>query len=141
MALTQLIYTSTAAREYDARELRTILDSAMRRNAQNSVTGMLMYSQGTFMQVLEGDDAAIDETMRRISLDKRHHSVFELSRETINEREFGRWSMGFYSLDGEDALISDEHAHRFDRGFNPQVLAAKEGMALEVLRAYAQKAH
>jgi hypothetical protein len=141
MALTQLIYTSTAAREYDAQELRAILESSTRRNAQNGVTGLLMYSQGTFMQVLEGEDAAIDETMGRIGLDARHHSVFELSREPIGEREFSRWSMGFYSLDGEEVLMSDEHAHQFDHGFNPEVLAAKEGMALQLMRSYAQKAH
>jgi hypothetical protein len=141
MALIQLIYTSTALREYDAAELRAILESAMRRNSQNHVTGMLMYSKGTFMQVLEGEDSAIDETMGRIGLDQRHHSIFELSRDPIEQRDFGRWSMGFYSLDGAEVLVSNDYANAFGKGFNPETLGAKEGMALEVLRAYARKAN
>lgn len=54
MALIHLIYVSTAREEFDETELARILDTAVRRNGERNVTGMLLYAGGTFMQVLEG---------------------------------------------------------------------------------------
>ncbi|MCK6375779.1 MAG: BLUF domain-containing protein, partial [Zoogloea sp.] len=64
--LVQLIYVSSAARLLDEQALRAILESSVRHNTPQAVTGMLLYANGAFMQVLEGDEAAVAETMSRI---------------------------------------------------------------------------
>jgi hypothetical protein len=47
------------------------------------------------MQVLEGEEAAVDETMSRIQMDPLHHTIFMLNRSIVAFREFGTWAMGF----------------------------------------------
>jgi hypothetical protein len=137
MSLTQLIYVSTATRELDAEEIRRILDASVRHNAQHDITGMLLYSDGSFMQVLEGEDSAIDEAMSRIAIDPRHHSISILSRSKVAAREFGKWSMGFRGIKTEDAADWPGYAPFFEHGFNAKMMGAKPGVALEILNILA----
>jgi hypothetical protein len=53
MALSELIYVSTVVGESE-HELGAILESSVRHNQLNGITGMLLYYRGGFMQVLEG---------------------------------------------------------------------------------------
>lgn len=73
MGLLQLIYISAATGALSDQELDSILASSVRHNAENGVTGLLIYAEGNFMQVLEGDPRALDETYTRIARDSRHH--------------------------------------------------------------------
>jgi hypothetical protein len=137
MSITQLIYVSTSVRELDAEELRRILDSSVRHNATTKITGMLLYSHGSFMQVLEGTEAAVAEAMLRIEKDPRHHCICILSRSKVPAREFGQWSMGFRGVLAEDADTWPGYAPFFAHGFNAKMLNAKPGVALEILSTLA----
>jgi hypothetical protein len=137
MSLTQLIYVSTATRELDAEEIRRILDSSVRHNAPNDISGMLLYSHGSFMQVLEGEDSAVDEAMSRIAIDPRHHGISVLSRSNIPAREFSKWAMGFRGIKTEDAASWPGYAPFFEYGFNAKMIGAKPGVALEILNILA----
>ena len=53
MALTELIYVSNLVGESE-HELGAILESSVRHNQLNGITGMLLYYRGGLMQVLEG---------------------------------------------------------------------------------------
>lgn len=65
MSMIQLIYVSTANHLLSELEIRQILDSSIRHNTPQEVTGLLLYSDGSFMQVLEGDEAAVmDESIQ-----------------------------------------------------------------------------
>ena len=97
MKLNQLIYVSHLVNE-DESMIAAILESAVRRNKQNAITGMLLYAPGEFIQVLEGDEAAVQETYDRIFLDRRHSYVTCLLHEAISERHFPQWSMGYKAL-------------------------------------------
>lgn len=105
MPLEQLVYVSTAVREFGDAELSMILDASVRHNRQNGVTGILLYARGCFLQVLEGEAAALDEVMARISGDMRHHGLFVLDRTAIARRDFGEWHMSFHRP-SEAALAS-----------------------------------
>ncbi len=52
--LIHLIYTSAATTEPSTAALVDILSASRRNNSRVSVTGMLLYTQDTFFQVLEG---------------------------------------------------------------------------------------
>jgi hypothetical protein len=66
MSLIEMIYVSTATHALVDQELRQILDSSVRNNSPHHITGMLLYSAGSFMQALEGAEADVDESMARI---------------------------------------------------------------------------
>ncbi|MBA2590683.1 MAG: BLUF domain-containing protein [Alphaproteobacteria bacterium] len=90
----QLLYASNTHRDVSDAVLEDILAASRRNNAACDVTGVLIYSKGGFMQVLEGEGAAVSQTYARIGADKRHwNAMVLLDRDA--PRAFGAWSMGF----------------------------------------------
>jgi hypothetical protein len=83
-------------------ELRALLKTSRANNTRDGITGMLLYKDGNFMQVLEGHEAAVRATFRRIQRDPRHRGIIELLSGDAAEREFPDFSMGFRDLDSED---------------------------------------
>jgi hypothetical protein len=136
MSLIELIYVSTATHELSDLELRQILDSSVRKNAARNITGMLLYSAGSFMQVLEGAEADVDESMARIEKDPRHHDIIELSRTQVPAPAFAQWSMGFRGLTAQDAKSSPGFAPFFEHGFNAEMIVAKPGLAIDLLKNF-----
>lgn len=137
--LVQLIYVSSAARLLDEQALRAILESSVRHNTPQAVTGMLLYANGAFMQVLEGDEAAVAETMSRIRADTRHHNIYELYSSTIDHREFGAWNMGFHALTPTDARAWPGYAQFFEHNLAAANPIGEPGLAVEMLKTFAQK--
>nr|WP_245232496.1 BLUF domain-containing protein [Thiorhodococcus minor] len=132
-ALVHLIYVSTATQPLSAAELEKVLDASVRHNAPQGVTGMLLYASGSFMQVLEGEVAAIDETFSRIVEDPRHTAIMLLHRGPLSARRFQSWSMGFRHLGAEDAAAHPEYAPFFQQGFNASRIDGRPGLALDML--------
>jgi ribosomal protein S4E len=139
MSLVQLIYVSSATHELSAAEIKKILDTAVMRNGENKVTGMLLYSRGSFLQVLEGEESAVTETIDRIRADPRHKDVTILTTEPVSERQFGDWSMAFRGIGASDAKDWPGYAPFVEFGFNPERFGAKPGLALEMLAAFARQ--
>lgn len=139
MALIHLIYVSTACEALSPEELDRILDSSVRHNAPQEVTGMLLYANGSFMQVLEGEEAAVDETYSRISQDPRHRGIILIDRAPISERSFDRWSMGFRRLGDEEAAAHPGYAPFFQSGFDASRIGAQKGFALEMLMNFGRR--
>ncbi len=78
-----------------------ILQSARRNNQALGITGLLLYIDGGFLQVLEGEEEAVHRIYTRIRADNRHWETrLMLDREA--PRAFGDWSMGFEHLTGDD---------------------------------------
>lgn len=72
-----------------------ILATSQRNNAAAGVTGALMFTEGLFAQVLEGEQAAIETVFERIQLDDRHGEVRLLSFGPTDVRVFPTWAMAF----------------------------------------------
>ncbi|NNJ91228.1 MAG: BLUF domain-containing protein [Gammaproteobacteria bacterium] len=94
----QLIYVSSAVWLLSEKELIDLLNKARARNISRNVTGMLLYAGGKFLQVLEGNSQDVEETYALIQKDIRHAGLQILNKETISERNFPNWSMGFKYL-------------------------------------------
>ena len=82
--------------------MASILAASRRNNAAADVTGMLLHIDGGFLQILEGPDAAVEETFARIAADPRHTRVARLWREPAERRIFRDWSMGCDRLPADD---------------------------------------
>jgi Sensors of blue-light using FAD len=96
--LIQLIYASAATKLFTPAELRELLRLARAKNQRLDVTGMLLYHQGSFLQVLEGPPAAVNLLLETIEKDKRHDKVLLLLRREIEVRNFAEWKMGFVDV-------------------------------------------
>ncbi|WP_341890156.1 BLUF domain-containing protein [Variovorax sp. YR752] len=96
--LVRLMYASRATDSVDQEALLGILRQSKAGNSQLGITGVLCFSQGIFLQVLEGGRMQVNALYNRIAADKRHHDVVLLSYEEIGERRFAGWSMGQVNL-------------------------------------------
>ncbi len=82
--------------------LAELLEQSRARNLRNRITGLLLYKNGNFMQVLEGDEAKVMKIFASIERDSRHKNVDVLRAEYIQYRDFPDWSMGFTNVDKLD---------------------------------------
>ena len=106
----QLVYVSTASWAMSDADLNDILDASRRNNRTKSVTGLLLYLDHGFLQVLEGPKAAVEETYAIICRDRRHSGPRILIAQDVEERLFGSWSMGFERLSEDYVRTADVFA-------------------------------
>jgi len=92
--LVRLMYASRAVPAVDQDELVAILKKSKANNPKAGITGVLCFSEGIFIQVLEGGRDAVNRLYNRIAADARHSDVVLLNYEEIAERRFAGWSMG-----------------------------------------------
>lgn len=102
--LYELIYTSVATRPMDRSGLDDLLDVARSRNESLNITGLLIFDEQGFMQLLEGEKADVDAVFASIKKDERHHDVAVFHKGEIAERTFGEWSMAFRRIDRETGI-------------------------------------
>ncbi len=99
----RLIYVSSAYKLLSSNELSDLLSVSVKNNLLRNITGFLIYLDGNFIQVLEGDEVDVDFFYKKILNDKRHHDVIIIDRSNIDCRDFESWSMGFKAL-GHDEI-------------------------------------
>jgi hypothetical protein len=90
-----LVYISAETEPFSQESLHLLLLRSRKENASRQVTGMLLYHCGSFMQVLEGLEQAVEHIFFHIQRDPRHHQIEVRLREPIKERDFCDWTMGF----------------------------------------------
>ncbi len=98
MALHYTVYISYAARPFQETELKELLDRSRANNFKTGITGMMLYLQGKFIQVLEGEERAVKTLFEKIKRDPRHTKVATLLEGTLTQRLFRHWTMGFKNL-------------------------------------------
>ncbi len=101
-----LVYVSSAVKEFSQPELLELMRKSSGNNAKRNITGMLLFKDGNFMQVLEGPESAVKEVHAIISKDPRHKGLITLLKGQQKERQFPTWSMGFRNLN-EPSLKDD----------------------------------
>lgn len=93
-----LIYISTAKHLLDEDELIAIYNVSRNNNKVHGVTGVLLYSEGTFIQLLEGEADAVKHLFESIAKDERHKNIIKLAHDVADHRAFPEWTMGFKTL-------------------------------------------
>ena len=94
-----LIYMSSAFKLLNDEDLLDILTTSRRNNTAKNLTGMLLYGNGTFVQVLEGSEEDLDTTYDAIKADPRHRNLVKLGSGNLQHRNFAGWAMGFKAVD------------------------------------------
>ncbi|WP_207420360.1 BLUF domain-containing protein [Desertivirga brevis] len=97
-----LIYRSQAKGNMDHASLKSILTSSQRHNQETNITGMLVYFDNKFLQLVEGDEILIKAVFEKIKQDKRHHNLSILKEGHIERRLFPGWSMSFRTPSPEE---------------------------------------
>ncbi|EJF07325.1 mannose-1-phosphate guanylyltransferase [Thiovulum sp. ES] len=96
------IYASREVEHFSQEKILEMLKKAKEKNRDLNITGMLLYENGSFFQVLEGSEKDVSELFEKIKYDERHTNIVEIISESIYQRDFENWSMGYAHLEKED---------------------------------------
>lgn len=93
--LHHLVYLSRATQPFSDAELLDLLTQARLHNASQDISGLLVYGNNQFLQVLEGEEKPIRTLYEHIRKDPRHHDVITYADKDIAVRAFPDWGMAF----------------------------------------------
>ena len=94
MLLRQLAFASRARLGLRTAHTSELIATSRSNNARDGITGVLLYSGESFLQIIEGRDAAIGHLWRRLLLDDRHRELTTLF-ERSGDRWFDDWRAGY----------------------------------------------
>ncbi len=133
----QIVYMSTAQISMKTPDVLEILEKAQDANGEHKITGFLLYYDGCFLQVIEGQEDAISSLWENIQNDERHFDIHLIAKNKIEEREFPDWSMGF--IDANAAQASEHLGGVQITGPDDFLRYVKTpGMALKILQGFAR---
>ncbi len=132
-----ITYASSATSLFSEALVPDLVDQCQRNNSRLGITGILAYSDGNFMQVIEGADLVIDTLYQRIKLDPRHRDVTTIHQQRIEAREFQGWSMAYNILPAKPL-----RTHRLPEAFldraRQRPLPLPEGSASKLICSFMQ---
>lgn len=136
MTIFQLVYVSLAADSFSADDLLGLLRQSRENNERAEVSGMLLYKERRFLQVLEGDEASVRATFQRIHRDPRHHDITVLLENETEMRDFDDWSMAFQNLDQKNARATPGYSEFMNVTLSVFEFASDPSRASQLLRIF-----
>lgn len=135
----RLTYVSTADKDWTPKDLLELLKSCRTNNSANNITGILLYSNRTFFQVLEGEEAVVSEVFKTIEKDPRHKDVTVLEKTKIVDRQFPYWSMGFEKLNPEEFANIEGLNNFLEKDFSTAGLVAHKNIIKPLMSHFYDK--
>ncbi len=121
--LVSMTYASRANPDVSAKDFNEILQQANENNAENGITGMLIFNKNYFLQTIEGPRAQINRLLYSLIADIRHHDLQVIETRELKHRDWAKWSMNYASPTQANAAIYLKYSTTLD--FNPYLLSAE----------------
>jgi hypothetical protein len=128
-----IIYLSAGINWFNETELKEILEISNINNSRNNVTGLLLYDQGNFIQLLEGEENDVQQTFKKISADRRHKGITPIVSGNIEQRSFPEWAMGFKSTSSSDLNELNGYLDPANKDF---LLNKDKNLAINLLKVF-----
>ena len=129
----RMVYVSSAVDLFSDQALTDLLEKSRQNNGRLDITGMLLYKDGNFMQLLEGPTAAVQSLAAKIRRDPRHRGFIALLQEEGANREFGDWEMGFTKLDAKTVVDVPGYSDFLDLPLDSEEFLQSPSKALKLL--------
>ena len=81
------------------KSLSEIEDVAQKKNSEMEITGALFYLNSRFLQIIEGEKAALEDLMKTLQHDPRHSDIVYLKDSPIEKRSMATWDMEIFNLE------------------------------------------
>ena len=132
----RITYLSQESLPLSSKDLLALLTQCHQNNTGKGITGMLLYGNGTFLQTLEGETVPVEALMEKIATDPRHRGINVLKQESITERQYAEWSMGFERVT-ENTLAEIPSLRNFGlRNFNAQHIGSNDDVIEKLLERH-----
>jgi Sensors of blue-light using FAD len=130
--LSQLVYVSNRKANCTPEEIEKILASCKKNNPPLNITGVLLYSDTKFIQLVEGDAKVITTLYDKIKTDPRHDKTMMISYNPIQLKSFPSWHMGARKIAGSEIDFKTD-INSEDKEIFKSLLSGKEENGLKVL--------
>ena len=131
-----LVYVSAFTAPMTDAALEQLVLQSRERNAREGVTGVLLHSEGSVIQCLEGPEPAVRATFERIVRDPRHGGIFVAVEEPVAERTFPSWMMGHLQVTRSEFLALESAEWRRSAA----ALTDQPSAGIAMLRSFAETA-
>ncbi len=91
----QLLYSSEASPELDETEVDELIERSKESNASKGISGLLIYVNRCFLQLLEGEEDKVRDLFDRIRSDPRHSEPFVYHEQNASQKAYGSWTTGY----------------------------------------------
>ena len=129
----RLAYISTACDCLKLDDINQILESSKVNNFADGITGILVYCNKHFFQILEGEEKEVKELYEKISIDCRHDNVIKIQEGWVEVRNFGNWSMAFKSYNKELKYLDNFNNEQFYSYISNQLMGQHNDVSLKIL--------
>lgn len=133
-----IIYLSQATVPFEESHLEQLLLRARAFNAQHAVTGILLYGNEQFLQVLEGEEATVRMLYTHICQDPRHRDVTTYDDKPVARRSFADWCMAFQPLVPKQLLAFASYLSPLEVYLERPSLSESDRQLLHLLRSLVQ---
>ncbi len=135
--LFNLIYTSRSNGTMTIDQIDQIVAVARDRNQELKITGILLYKDNTFMQLLEGNPTNVKELFYgSIAKDERHKKVKVVTEDEVAERSFKNWFMAFEDLGNLEARDAKKFSPFLQDGFTMELFSHEPREATNLLQKF-----
>jgi len=110
-------YVSTVNPKLKDSEMNELFEFVRHTNNAQNITGILMYSEGNFFQVLEGTKDQLHSLFKKISEDSRHYNIIKIFDRPILNCSFSEYRSSFkvftekYDHKELDYFLREEQSH------------------------------
>lgn len=117
----RIAYVSTSCDCFKLDDICNIVERSKINNTKENITGILLYCNKYFLQILEGERKSVEKLFDKISIDCKHDSIIKIQEGNIKQRNFPNWSLAFKSYNQELKNLDDFNNKEFYCYVNKQL--------------------
>ncbi|WP_052731207.1 BLUF domain-containing protein [Spirosoma radiotolerans] len=129
-----IVYLSSSKGLLSDQDLARILKQSQQNNRALDITGILLYFNGSIIQVLEGSEERVKGLYEVISRDPQHSHVIKLYSYPIEQRSFSDWSMGYKTINANELAHLKDKLSFIDQPFSS--LSREENAILALVQIF-----
>jgi len=92
-----ICYVSTISPGIAKDEIEYLLERSKTTNNNLGITGLLLFSGGNFLQIIEGTEKVINTLWNKISIDNRHFNIIKIFEQQILKDAYLNYESDFIS--------------------------------------------
>ena len=130
-----IIYRSLAKPDFGQADIYQMLSTSRTNNEELGITGCLLYHDGQFLQLLEGERNQVTKLYQKILNDSRHSAIVTVTEKDIERPLFVDWSMAFHDF-GLNGSSASQKSRKIDLIFQKSNVFDKPSkMALDFFKS------